>query len=67
MQLKPSQHNLAFKWCGLYTQPNEKDSRLLAPAIHYANKIPLLAAVSAFILIFKERERQEEGKKMFFW
>lgn len=37
---------------------------LLAPAIHYANEIALLAAVSAFILIFKEKERLKDWKKI---
>lgn len=41
---------------------NEK-TLLLAPAIHYANEIALLAAVSAFILIFKEKERVKEDRK----
>lgn len=35
---------------------------LLAPAPHYANEIPLLAAISAFSLIFRERTRPEDGR-----
>lgn len=42
-----------------------KNTLLLTPAVHYANEIPLLAAISAFILIFRERERPEEERKLF--
>lgn len=42
-----------------------KNTLLLLPALHYANEIPLLAAISAFILIFTERERLEEKNCLF--
>lgn len=49
-----------------YTHNLMKKTLLLTPALYYANEIPLLAAISAFILIFRERERLEEEKKCLF-